>query len=279
MSTNENDVIDLYSAGHITTSKDRTEGGEAVPFIHQIILEGPNGEKVRVRALFNDGAMVGAMCTSIYHRIKHHLHNWQKSHRKLRMANGNIVTSEAKWSGTIEINGVRAKGDFEVFNSGGGWGFLFGKPLLQAFAAIHDYTPDSIAIASKSHEATIHNEVYHPTALEHLAEGVSLTQDNKQWEITAGGTEIPPSRQVLSIKYHEVASQTDDIHENVATTRRTIAPLSPMGQWKPNTVSPQQQERKRIRQMWKRIHYLKDEEEDDNEEDKKRLRSKDLDIT
>ena len=46
------------------------------------------------------------------------------------MANGTIILLEATWMGTIHIEGIEATGTFEVFNSGGGWSFLFGKPLL-----------------------------------------------------------------------------------------------------------------------------------------------------
>jgi hypothetical protein len=50
--------------------------------------------------------MVAAMCTSIFDKVKHCLDNWSPSERKLRMANGNIVKADAKWSGIIEINGI-----------------------------------------------------------------------------------------------------------------------------------------------------------------------------
>lgn len=101
---------------------------------------------VRVRALFDDGAMVSAMCTSVFEKIKHRLHNWSESQRRLRMANGNIVRAVAKWTGTVRIEGAKAQSTFEVFDSGGSWGFLFGKPMLQAFAAVHEYTSDTIRV-------------------------------------------------------------------------------------------------------------------------------------
>lgn len=128
--TNETDIVDLYTAGHASLNKAQMRTGEAVPFIHQVKLEGPNGELVRIRALFDDGAMVPAMCSSIFDKVKHRLHNFQPSVKHLRMANGTIVASEAQWSGIIELDGVRTRGQFEVFNSGGGWAFLFGKPML-----------------------------------------------------------------------------------------------------------------------------------------------------
>jgi hypothetical protein len=77
-------IVDLYSVGHVETMKEQLETKEAVPFIHQITLEGPRGEAVRIRALFDDGAMVAAMCMSIFDKIKHRLDNWGPSDRKLR---------------------------------------------------------------------------------------------------------------------------------------------------------------------------------------------------
>jgi hypothetical protein len=40
------DIVDLYSVGHVETTKEQLEMKEAVPFIHQITLEGPKGESV-----------------------------------------------------------------------------------------------------------------------------------------------------------------------------------------------------------------------------------------
>ncbi|KAH7918391.1 hypothetical protein BV22DRAFT_977878, partial [Leucogyrophana mollusca] len=127
------------------------------PFIQHIALAGPNGEITRVKALFDDGAMVGAMCSTVFHKVKHRLHNWQPSKRRLRMANGAITTSEAVWQGQITIKDVTTHGEFEVFDSGGGWAFLFGKPLLRAFRAVHDYTSDEVRIADAKGSSILHN--------------------------------------------------------------------------------------------------------------------------
>ena len=76
------------------------------------------------------------------------------------MANGAIVPSEATWSGTIHVEGVEASGTFEVFDSGGGWSFLFGKPLLCAFKAKHNYETDEVTIIDNKGSAILCN---HPT--------------------------------------------------------------------------------------------------------------------
>ncbi|KIN93898.1 hypothetical protein M404DRAFT_108983, partial [Pisolithus tinctorius Marx 270] len=80
-------------------------------------------------ALFDDGARMGAMCSLVFSKIRHNLQGWKPSKQTLCMANGTVVLLEAMWSGTIQVNRVEAKGTFKVFNSGGRWSFLFGKPL------------------------------------------------------------------------------------------------------------------------------------------------------
>ena len=83
------------------------------------------------------------------------------------MANGSIVQSEATWTGTINISDVEATGSFEVFNSAGGWSFLFGKPLLRAFRATHDYATDDVTIADKNTMVTLKNHFLCNSLLAH----------------------------------------------------------------------------------------------------------------
>ena len=51
----------------------------------------------------------------------------ERSIRRSRMANGNIVNLIGCWKGTVELEGITVTGSFEVFDSGRGWDFLFGK--------------------------------------------------------------------------------------------------------------------------------------------------------
>jgi hypothetical protein len=83
-----------------------------------------------VRAVFDDGAMICAMSIDVFKQVKHQLEGWLPSTHILCMANGALVPSQAAWTGTFKIKGVKACGTFEVFNSGSGWSFLFGKPML-----------------------------------------------------------------------------------------------------------------------------------------------------
>ncbi|KAJ7352144.1 hypothetical protein DFH08DRAFT_956955 [Mycena albidolilacea] len=60
---------------------------------------------------------------------------------------------------------------FEVFPSGGSWSFLFGKPLLECFAAVHDYGTDTIRISGKDGEVMeVQNEL----------------QTQKAWDLARG---------------------------------------------------------------------------------------------
>ena len=136
-------VVDLYA---VRTESDKTQKKGTKPFIHQVKLHGPKGEVVRVWGLFDNGAMVDAMSTETYNRVRHRLIPLGRSSRRLRMANGNIVNPVGCWKGVVELGGATVEGSFEVFDSGGGWDFLFGKTLMTAFEAVHDYAVDEVFI-------------------------------------------------------------------------------------------------------------------------------------
>ncbi|KIN98423.1 hypothetical protein M404DRAFT_157818, partial [Pisolithus tinctorius Marx 270] len=83
-------------------------------------------------ALFDNGAMINAMCITVYEEIKHRLRGWSNCSQMLRMANGMITPAVTQWTGQIMIGPVQTETTFVMFNSGGNWAFLLGKPLLQA---------------------------------------------------------------------------------------------------------------------------------------------------
>ena len=74
------------------------------------------------------------------------------------MADRTITPAEAEWAGDIQIAGIKIHGSFLVFNSGGSWAFLFGKPLLTAFKAVHDYRDDTITIHNNNQHAVLTNK-------------------------------------------------------------------------------------------------------------------------
>ena len=132
----QSSIVDVYSVGP----------RKCEPFTMKIRLVGKESIPVEVKGLVDDGAMVAAMDTEVFHRLREALDGIKPSSKRLRMANGAVVHSQACWEGTIIVGDVKATGEFEVFDSGGGWDFLFGKPLLRAFKALHDYECDTITV-------------------------------------------------------------------------------------------------------------------------------------
>ena len=114
---------------------------------------------------------------------------------------------------------IKAEGKFEVFNSGGEWAFLFGKPLLKAFNAIHDYSQDEITVSGLGSTCTLYNKA---TDRNHTylatAAGVNLTLNVKQfcqvdneWIYNVGGAKTPANGVELN---------NDQSNQTPKTTRR-----------------------------------------------------------
>ena len=198
-------IVDLYSM----------DDGEVYqncsPFLQHISFAGPQGEIVRVKALFDEGAMVSAMCTSVFEQAKHRLGNWVPSMKQLRMANGTVIPSKAVWRGEVTINGISAQGEFEVFDSGGGWKFLFGKPLLHAFKAIHEYETDTVSITGKGGSTTIRNQSHaRQPHIEESSENMShKLAETGIMQNTAVGGKNPPPREVLPHHNMPTVAHTD----------------------------------------------------------------------
>jgi hypothetical protein len=137
---------DVYSVG---------EKGDAISFERVINLIGINGELVAIKATFDDGAMVNVIDMAAFEGVKNQLSEPQPSQKVMRMANGVLIPSNGSWLGVVAIGDVWTKGTFEIFASGGAWNVLFGKPMLQAFNAVHEYTTNSITLHSSDSELTI----------------------------------------------------------------------------------------------------------------------------
>ena len=154
--TSEFNIVDLFSIG---ANKEIEEIKATKPFTHEVRFHGPHGDVVRIQANIDDGAMKEVMSSSMFHKVKHRLGTTLPSSQLLRVANGVIIESEAKWKGKIEVNGISSEVTFEVFDSGGRWDFLFGKTLLEDFKAIHDYELDEITLHGVEGRTTIQNNI------------------------------------------------------------------------------------------------------------------------
>jgi hypothetical protein len=97
------------------------------------------------------------------------------------MADGNRVKSHGQWVGEVGLGGKKVQTTFEIFPSRKGWSLLFGKPLLQKFGAVHDYTRDTLHIPLNDGSWTT------------LSNECGETRESAE---NSRGIEISPSRQV-----------------------------------------------------------------------------------
>ena len=148
--TLEINSFDVYSVG---------DKGMAIPFKKWIDLVGVNGELVALKATFDDRAMVNVIDKEVFEAVWHRILEPQLSLRVLHMANGTLISSGGSWLGAVVVNNVQMEGTFEIIASGGTWNILFGKPMLQAFAATHEYVTDTITINSNTSNESV------PTAI------------------------------------------------------------------------------------------------------------------
>ena len=190
-------IINLYSVGHEEVTRAMCNEGIEVPFQHTLCLHGPQGEIVRVLALFDGCAMVSAMCVTVFKKVKHRLGNWRKSARRLRMGNGVIVPALVVWKGKMQLGEVIVEGKFEVFDNRGSWAFLLGKPALKQFRVGQDYWQDTVSIQNGDNKReTLANEIKKLQAGRDRP-GMNLTLDVKQHDAVAGGSSEmkPPPRE------------------------------------------------------------------------------------
>jgi hypothetical protein len=174
------------------------------PFIHQLSIKAKGGEIVRVKANFDDGALANAMSTTKFNAIKHRLGHYGPSSRRLWRADSSIISPTAVWHGKMEIKGVQVQGSFEVFESGGNWEFLLGKPLLAAFHAVYD----TITIGNEELTATLKNQAI--TAGTQGNPNQMGTTKGEQGDLKGSGN-VLPSREVLTESHNE-NEHTVDIH-------------------------------------------------------------------
>lgn len=209
------DVIDLYLMEDAKNNNDKIQ--DCAPFLQFTSFIGPQGEIVRVQALFDEGAMTSVMCISIFEWVKHWLGNWGPSTKWLRMANGAIIQSEMVWRGEVIIRGVKAHREFEVLRSGGRWKFLLRKPMLQAFKAIHNYKSNEVQILGTGGTTTLYNQTPNNSTINIDEPGVQTLGKSG---LRMGGAD-PPSRQVNDLSLNEPRDAADQPSKESLTTELT----------------------------------------------------------
>jgi hypothetical protein len=129
------------------------------------------------------------------------------------MANGNIVNPIGCWKGTVELGDTTVKGSFEVFDSGGGWDFLFGKTLMTAFEAVHNYAVDEVLVPQ--HQLTLQNQ--HDIAKRHDAGRMSEAQNKEKKRETKKGDKAQSPVRGVPTNHINRELQTIDTHMIVTT--------------------------------------------------------------
>jgi len=170
------DHVDLCVVGEISPEN------PVHPFVHPVGLKSETGS-VEEDGLFDDGAMVNSICKDRFSVIKDELGKLTASEKSLRMADGTIVPSYGRWTGGVTLGGRTARAAFEIFPSGGSWLVLFGKPLLRAFQAVHNYEDDTLRIPHDGDWTILTNKYEAPVVMDEAS--------------TSKGDVESPSRQVL----------------------------------------------------------------------------------
>jgi hypothetical protein len=225
--TNVIDFFNVYTVG---------ENGDAIPFEKQINLVGVNGELVALRATFDDGAMVNVIDRVVFDKVKHQLSAPQPSQKVMRMANGVLIPSNGSWSGMVMVDNVQTNGTFEIFASRGAWNILFGKPMLQAFGAVHEYTTDTITLHPNNSESTaiVQNENPDKLLLAELLQksNVAVAQVSNMGEHNFASPLRP--RQVRS---HYAHNLVDHPLNTIAEVDELINPCANLGKLPCQTAS------------------------------------------
>ncbi|KAJ7062435.1 hypothetical protein B0H15DRAFT_759447, partial [Mycena belliarum] len=117
------------------------------PFQHWMSFGGPKGERVRAMGLWDGGCQIGGMDKTFYLAKAARLGVLAAATKRLKMADGRVVVPYGVWEGDAEVDGVRIRGTFQVFESGGGWTVLVGKPLQAEMGAVHDMKADVVTLS------------------------------------------------------------------------------------------------------------------------------------
>ena len=114
------------------------------------------------------------------------------------MANGIIVPLQGVWKGVLELGGLRSVGEFEVFESGGSWEFLFGKPLLRHFKVLHNFGMHMVTIQVVQKSMVLRNDhSILPIGSTSTGESPTCNVEERGNSVGSSLSVNPPSRQVL----------------------------------------------------------------------------------
>ncbi|KAJ6622146.1 hypothetical protein B0H10DRAFT_1650573, partial [Mycena sp. CBHHK59/15] len=127
------------------------------PFYQRAQLLGPNNAVVRVTAQIDNGTMRNCILLARWKKYGHCLSPLVPSRTRLGVASGGKIWPHGRWWGEVGVGGVQAAAWFEVFECGGAFDVILGKPWLHSVRASHDYETDEIRIRMEEEEAVLQN--------------------------------------------------------------------------------------------------------------------------
>ena len=200
-----NNISELYNVG---SQRKKGPGETSLPFVYGVELSGPKGEIIRFRSVFDDGALANAIDEKMYLILKNCLLALEPSSRILKMADGRLVPLLGVWKGQVTVKGISQNGVFQVLNSNGAWALLFGKPMLEAYEAVHDYSNDTINLPKGKKLVMLENQFVSRQGITGnlLA---NLTVNIKQLVDMHGDKTPPPSRVAETTKIEEVSEPSE----------------------------------------------------------------------
>ena len=144
------------------------------------------------------------MSTKTYLQVKHKITPLERLTQLLRMVNGNIINPLGCWKGMVELGGIKVAGSFEVFDSSGGWEFLFGKHLMTAFSVVHDYATDEVYLPAR--QCTLRNQ-YNIAIQPQIMDFTAQTQKMRK---TKEGNNVQFPLRGVPIDHHHMSLQIVD---------------------------------------------------------------------
>ncbi|KAJ7938887.1 hypothetical protein B0H13DRAFT_1460835, partial [Mycena leptocephala] len=112
---------------------------------------------VRITAQVGNGAMRNCISLARWKAYGYCLSRLEPSRTRLGVASRGKIWPYGRWWGNVGVDGVRAATWFEVFECGGAFDVMLGKPWLHCIRAIYNYETNEIRIRSETQETVLQN--------------------------------------------------------------------------------------------------------------------------
>ncbi|EGO27078.1 hypothetical protein SERLADRAFT_406299 [Serpula lacrymans var. lacrymans S7.9] len=94
---------------------------------------------------------------TIWAEMKGKMGEWKESSMKGKTANSAVLKSYGRWIGLVQTEDQISVAGFKIFNSGGAFEILLGKPRLVKNKAVHYYAMDTLQMKTGDRITTLHN--------------------------------------------------------------------------------------------------------------------------